>query len=95
LSNDYYFYHFVINFKFSIKDKVKTFQEARLEDHLKKRLNKREHRQKLNSAQPDPSRDADINSVQTANNTNIHFQTHNSIIARGFVGIYLNIYLVF
>jgi len=75
-----------------IKDKAKTSQEARLEDHLKKRLNKREQRQKFNSVQADSSRDADIDSsVQTANNTNIHFQTHNSIIARSFVGIYLNI----
>lgn len=55
-------------------------------------MNKREQRPKFNSVQADSSKDADIDSsVQTANNTNIHFQTHNSIIARSFVGIYLNI----
>lgn len=79
---------------FSYKDKVKTHQEARLEDHLKKRLNKREQRQKFHLGQSDSSRDADIDSsVQTANNTNIHFQSHNSLTARSFIGI--NLYLEF
>jgi len=75
-----------------IKDKVKTSQEVRLEDHLKKQFIKRDQLQQFNSVQADSSRDVDIDSsVQTANNTNIHFQTHNSVVARSFVGIYLNI----
>jgi len=44
-------------------------------------------RQKLNLVQIDSSMDADIDSsIQTANNTNIHFQTQNSIITRSSVG---------
>jgi len=55
-------------------------------------LNKREQRQQFNSVQADSSREADIDSsVQTANNTNIHFQTRNSMIAQSFVGIYLTL----
>lgn len=51
-------------------------------------MNKREQH-KFNSVLADSSRDADIDSsAQTANNTNIHFQTHNSKIARSFVGMY-------
>lgn len=68
-----------------VLDKVKTPQEARLEDHLKKRLNKREQRQKLHLAQSDSSRDADSN-IQTDNNTNIHFQSHNNLIAQNLIG---------
>lgn len=72
------------------QDKVNTHQEARLDDHLKKRLNKREQRQKRHLGQSDSSRDGDIDSsVQTANNTNIHFQSRNNILARNFIGIYL------
>jgi len=63
-----------------------------LEDHLKKRLNKREQQQQFNSVQADSFRDSDIDSsAQTANNTNIHFQTQNSKIARSFVGMYFSI----
>jgi len=70
---------------------VKTHQEVRFEDHLNKRLNKCEQRQQFNLVQSDSSKDADIDSsIQTDNNTNIHFQSHNSIIARrNFIGGYL------
>ncbi|XP_060843295.1 E3 ubiquitin-protein ligase MYCBP2 isoform X2 [Rhopalosiphum padi] len=55
-------------------------------DRFKKRLNICGQRQKLNLVQIDSSMDADIDSsIQTANNTNIHFQTQNSIITRSSV----------
>lgn len=58
------------------------------EDNLKKRLNKREQRQKLHLVQSELSKDVDTDSnVQIANNTNIHFQSHNSIRSRNFIGI--------
>lgn len=62
-------------------------QEARLGEHLRKRLSKREQ------PQSDSARDADVNaSLQTANNSNIHFQCHN----RGFIGnSFLKIYIFF
>lgn len=67
---------------------MNTHQEARLDDHLKKRLNKREQRQKRHLGQSDLSRDGDIDSsAQATNNTNIHFQSRNSILARSFMGI--------
>jgi len=72
------------------KDKLKSHEEAKLEDHLKKRLNKREQRQKMHLVQSDSSREAEIDSsVQIANNTNIHFQSHKSILVRNFMGINL------
>jgi len=49
-------------------------------------LNKREQRQKLHLAQIDSSKKED-SSVQTANNTNIHFQSHNNVMAQNFVGM--------
>lgn len=68
------------------KDNVKTHQEARFEDNLKKRLNKREQRQKLHLVQTDSSKKED-SSAQTANNTNIHFQSHNNVMAQNFIGM--------
>lgn len=57
------------------------------EDNLKKRLNKREQRQKLHLVQSELSKDVDTDSnIQTANNTNIHFQSHNNIRSRNFMG---------
>lgn len=62
------------------------------EDNLKKRLNKREQRQKLHLVQSDSPKDVDTDSnVQTANNTNIHFHSHNSIRSHNFMGIHCSL----
>lgn len=41
----------------------------------------------MHSAQSDSFRDADSN-IQTDNNTNIHFQSHNNLIAQNLIGIH-------